>query len=339
MIDNINSNFYTKDFLKFNNNTVTQNVPQKTDTGHSLQTDTVNLSKKQKTLISVGAGVSLLVGGIFAGKKIVNGLALRKVEKKFTEMLKDITIVQKEFKNIFLRSDITEEETVNMLNRYKNLEKMRLNKKVSKEDYIKAVFEEAKRNFGFEECKLIQLEYLSKGENKNLLGCASKWNNVVKINPSIKLKKVQNTLHHEMRHMKQFYFELNYDPKTFISDIDKTFSKIAKENNLSEREAKEVYDSIIEDKGKIFNLKSVSIDNIPAELREYVKKCLEASKNYVSGKKNYKQYYNNYIEQDARYAGRKICELFGLDKIGRIKESLMDKTYLIGEKIDFDMIK
>jgi hypothetical protein len=74
MIDNITSNFYTRDFSKFNNNTVTQNTLQKTNSGHSLKTDTVNFKKSsnnQKTLISAGAGVALLLGAIFAGKKIV----------------------------------------------------------------------------------------------------------------------------------------------------------------------------------------------------------------------------------------------------------------------------
>jgi hypothetical protein len=117
-------------------------------------------------------------------------------------------------------------------------------------------------------------------------------------------------MHHEMRHIKQHYFELNYDPKTFLHF--KEALKTAKENHLGEKAAEEVFDSCIEDIQSVFNLKSISRDNIPPKLREYAKKCLDGQQNYVPLDVNYDLYYNNFVEVDARFAGESMAKLFGL---------------------------
>jgi hypothetical protein len=220
--------------------------------------------------------------------------------------------VQKEFKDIFMCSDITEEETANMLNRYKNLEKIRIDKKVSKEDYIKAVFEKAKRKFGFEDCKFY-LEFMQGEVSKagKTMGKAYDTCDRVGIDLSQKIEKIQGTIHHEMRHMKQHYYAVNYDPQAYIKAMT---NKNSLAKNLKEDDLQPVLDSLLDTIKDSFNLKSFSKNNVPAKLREYTKKCLEAKSCYADGHANYDQYYESFLEQDARYAESKISKLFGLNK-------------------------
>ena len=55
-----------------------------------------------------------------------------------------INKTQKIFKKVFIRDDISREETVQILNHYKNIGKIK-----DKEKYIKALFNETKTNYGF----------------------------------------------------------------------------------------------------------------------------------------------------------------------------------------------
>jgi hypothetical protein len=191
-----------------------------------------------------------------------------------------------------------------MLDRYKEVEKIGITG--TKEEYIQAAFKEAKRNFGFEDCNF-KLEFSAK--NSNELGGATGVGKKVTFNPSTKTADVQNVMHHEMRHMKQHYLAVNYDPPAYINALHERDSGIPKVK-ISKKELDEVFEVSLNDIKESFNIRDFSRNNVPAELREYAQKCIDASRNYVNGHENYDKYWNSFVEVDARHAGSEIDKLF-----------------------------
>ena len=72
---------------------------------------------------------------------------MQNIEHKFAVLQNDIPSVQQTFKEVFLREELTEEETVQILNKYKELEKIKVTG--SRKEYVNALFEIAKQNYGF----------------------------------------------------------------------------------------------------------------------------------------------------------------------------------------------
>ena len=97
------------------------------------QTDTVilsdkkTLSKQNKILLALGGIATTVLGAVLAVKgyrshQITKGI--EKIEQKFLKIQENMPEVQKTFKEVFLRDDITEKEALEMLNRYKEVEKI-----------------------------------------------------------------------------------------------------------------------------------------------------------------------------------------------------------------------
>jgi hypothetical protein len=288
----------------------------------SPQADDVSLtnkkpmSKQSKILVAVGGLATAVLGTALAIKgykshKIAK--ALEQIEQKFVNLKENIPEVQKTFKDVFLRSDITEKETVEMLDRYKDIEKLGVTG--TKEEYIQAVFKEAKRNFGFEDCNFeLKFEADKILKKHRTLAAASGVSKEVTIDPSIEIAQVQNAMHHEMRHMKQHYFAVNYDPQAFVealSNRDMSLGFLPKVN-LSKKQWDEVLEASLDDLKESFNLKDFSKDNVPAELRRYTQKCIDAQRDYADPNVDYDKYWNSFVEVDARFAGESMAKLFGL---------------------------
>jgi hypothetical protein len=197
-----------------------------------------------------------------------------------------------------------------MLDRYKDIEKLGVTG--TKEEYIQDVFKEAKRNFGFEDCNF-KLEFTADeiSKNRRTLGGATGVGKVVSINSTIKIAQVQNVMHHEMRHMKQHYYAVNYDPQAYIEALYNRDNGLPKVK-ISKKDLDEVLESCLDDAKESFGLKDFSRDNVPAELRKYAQKCIDAERNYADGNVDYDKYYNNFVEVDARFAGESMAKLFGL---------------------------
>ena len=297
----------------------TQSLPQiNTDLDNPIarnSVDTVSLSGKTENQKSLNKGL-LILGGIataFVGTALaVKGYksyqinkGLKNIEQKFLKLQENIPEVQKTFNDVFLRNDISEKEALEMLNRYKEVEKIGVTG--SKQEYMQAVFEEAKRNFGFENANF-NLKIVSGEVSKNgrTAGGAALVCNRIEIDPQSKIEDIQGIMHHEMRHMKQHYYSVNYDPQRYKY----SFAKDIQQGDMSKADYEEVLDSILDDIKEVFNLKSFSKDNIPKDLEQYAKQCLEGEENYMDAHKDYDTYYNNFVEVDARHAGGLIDKLF-----------------------------
>ena len=283
------------------------------------QTDTVSLSNKQpmskqkKTMLTLGGIATAVLGTVLAVKGYRSyqiSKALKQIEQKFLKLQENMPEVQKTFNDVFLRTDITEKEALEILNRYKEVEKIAVTG--TKEEYIQAIFNEAKRNFGFNDSKFkLVLKNGEVSENGKTLGGAAHLANRVEIDPSQRLELIQGVMHHEMRHMKQNFYMVNYDSQAYKLTLKNEYSE-----KLSKKELEEVLDSCLEDMREAFNLKCFDRNNIPKENIQYAKECLEGRKTYVDGHTDFNSYYNNFLEVDARQAGGLIDKLFNSKILG-----------------------
>ena len=195
-------------------------------------------------------------------------VSIKEIEKKFEALQKNIPRAQKVFKEVFLKENLTEAQTIEILNRYKEIEKIRITG--TKNEYIEAVFKEAKSNFGFAKANIPLMIRVSERGNR-VAGGASIINTHVEISPEVSLSYVLTCVHHEMRHIKQNYMAVNYDSATFREYLRK---HIKVNRTLSEAEWQISLDSCMRKMRKVHNLQSFSRDNIPASQLEYAKKCL-----------------------------------------------------------------
>ena len=277
------------------------------------QTDTVilsdkkTLSKQNKILLALGGIATTVLGAVLAVKgyrshQITKGI--EKIEQKFLKIQENMPEVQKTFKEVFLRDDITEKEALEMLNRYKEVEKISVTG--SKKEYIRAVYEEAKRNFVFANAKFeLQFGNGQVSSNGKTMGGAAECCKYIMIDPSLKIEEIMNTVHHEMRHMKQNYYAVNYDPQRYKSSLARDL-----DIDITSKDLEEVLDDSLGEIQKCFNLKTFSRTNIPNEQINFAKQCLEGCETYVDAHKNSKAYFENFKEIDAYHTGELIDKLF-----------------------------
>ena len=201
--------------------------------------------------------------------------------------------IQKTMQNVFMNPDISIGEAKIMLDRYKELEKIE-----DKNEYIKAVFEEAKRNYGFANSK-IELKIQPPEYMDGYTGAADDAFLTVQIKDSIDRDNIINVIHHEFRHHKQKYWAYRYSPEQYMSALNK---KIEITSNGKCKNAWKDVDKMInwldENLGENTREK-----DFPTQYTTFAKKCLNAMRNYVGADENFDRYWSNFSEKDARNAG------------------------------------
>ena len=123
-------------------------VDSTTSADEYVSSSKISQKGNKNLLIALGgltlSGLSLLVA-LKLGKSSQVNKAMQAIDTKFADLFADIPKARKTFSKVFLR-DISEAETVEMLKRYKEIEKLGVT--ASKDEYIKAIFNEAKNNYG-----------------------------------------------------------------------------------------------------------------------------------------------------------------------------------------------
>lgn len=311
-------------FLQLNNLNAVENNPtsqnNRTFKGNSVATtnslertpttDTLVKPIKNKTKKAL-----LIIGGICAAG--IAGVLLHKITNKPT-----IEKAQKAFKEIFVRDDISIKETKEILAQYKEIEKISDN-----QEYIKKMFEFAKKNFGLSHTNItLKIEDLG----KNTLGASDAIGNLT-ISSKANRKGMVNFIHHELRHSKQHDIMISENVQKYAYNVFKRKSTIetfkqhglyqpiydavkqtATAKAMSEKEINEiVIDILAERHGKsmIAELKKQGLGAIKYENlgKDFVEKLFNASSNYNDT--NPIKYYFNFLEKDARNAGETMQKL------------------------------
>lgn len=281
---NFNNSAFQKDSVKLSNKTFTSGLKK--------------LSTTQKLLIGLGTLTSAAAMGIAA------------VRYRKTSALKD---AQKVFQDVFMRNDITMAETKHMLQNYKNISKIK-----DKEEYIRAMFKEAKKNYGFEDAD-IPLNILEKMERSNGFETMGSAHTALEKGVDISLRSKAtdfiNTIHHELRHVKQHYISACYSKDEYFKTAFETIYKdgLLDKNSIMHsyknfdefyKDMQVVFDDCVIEAEKIYG--SLNRANIKPEQYEFAKKCIENQKNYINGHVNPTGYFAQFIEKDAFKAGDSI---------------------------------
>lgn len=235
----------------------------------------------------------------FIIKAIIGVVGLKLYRKHY------INKAQEVFKDVFKRDNISKEETIEILKRYKNIKKIK-----NKDEYINALFDETKKNYGFKEGSL-KLKLYNSQEHPNTGGFVYKLEPYININRDRKYFEIIESMNHEMKHKQQEYFMMNYsnDKKTWIKNISKTKLSARDLNDKSVNNFLKEHPEWM----KQFNLEKLDKNNVPEKYKEYVEHLLKDLKSYeeaklIDGNFN-KNYYDNFLEADARNAGEKMKKL------------------------------
>ena len=274
--------------------------------------DKPKMSRTKKILLGIGAALVSALGIVYGVKKA---------------QVKNIKNIQKSFREIFMRDDITVEQTREMMKRYKEIEKI-----TDREEYAKALFEEVKKNYGMEKSN-IKLVF----EDKNgAAGFCKHDNSAISITPSCSRKRMLNTMHHEFRHAKQNELINHLDPAMMNREAFKAeLSEIADEY-IDKHPAVSLEDAMSHGEKMIRELRTKRMNEYFAKLDrskmsqqeyEYIEKIKNSRLNHVDSNDNLIGYWNNFNEIDARKAGR-TAEKYIRSKVFNFNEWLCDKLLL-----------
>jgi len=312
------------------NPVATTSTLERTPTTDTLVKPTQN--KTKKTLLVFGGLALAGVGLFFAAKK---GQTTR-VEKAFAELKKEPQKAQKTFQEVFLREDITEKEALEMVNRYESIWKIK-----DKKEYIEALFKEAKKNYRLDDTGIKLTFDLTAKNAENASGFYRHSDEILSITTKCSREEIMDTMHHEFRHALQYragessdmYIKFRALIDSYIRDyvkknpdcsilpdtdeerkflkgfVEKAKKELKEKGYPKTKEMKETYEftkELLLGKDEIFK--------VPEKYSEWASKCAEM--HYLSKKtlpdENYKKYFEQFTEQDARFAGESIAKLFGL---------------------------
>jgi len=273
---------------------------------NSTAADIVDSSGTKKplnknTLTKIAVGISAIAVTIATAISLKNKVTPQKLQKIFNE--------------VYMRNDITIEEAQKIANRYKELEKIK-----DKEEFVKATFEEVKKNFGYGD-KPIKLEITRNGDG--IGGCIID-NSSIKIDIHEKSdnRKLLSLIHHEFRHAKQHELTFNQYPEFAKEkllnvilkepEVKKFVDTLIDQNVISEDEiytkVSKKFEHLITEKIET-NFGKLTPANVPEKYKDFAKKCMENQKNYIRMEENKKAYRKQFVEEDAYHVQKQILNL------------------------------
>lgn len=266
-----------------------QRTPKKDEV---IKNGAKTLSKSQKNiLLGIGTAGIALAGLLFGHgvNKSNQAKELEKIEVKFNELEQNLPEVKKNFSEVFMREDITDEEALEMLHRYKEIKKIGVTG--TKEEYAQAMFEEGKKNFGLSHLpsELTLVDKPIRGDER-ILGITDPLGNI-QIKSTIRNSHLSDTIHHELRHLKQHYYAYNLSPDEYVKASQPKNTTIPKE----------AFDFAFGGEA--------NIDNIPPEHMEFAENSLKSTLSYKSILKNEQGYFAQWAEIDAYKTGQQINAL------------------------------
>ena len=236
------------------------------------------------------SGISLFVA-LKLGKSSQINKALQAIDTKFADLFADIPKARKTFSEVFLR-DISEAETIEMINHYKEIEKLGVT--ASKEEYFQAIFKEAKNNYGFgslpTEFKIAEKPLMG---NSSILGFTDPLGDV-HIRANLSKSEGFNTIHHELRHLKQRYYAFHYAPDEYV--------KASQPKNF------DIPQEIFE---HIFGV-PMGKNGIPKAYLNFAENSARSTSNYCPASASTSGYFAQWAEKDAYKAGNDITNFFGI---------------------------
>jgi len=323
------SPFYQFYDLRRKVNVQVQNRTQSTNFTSAIQKTNTHTPVWKKVLAGVAATGAAVLGAVYGVKKF---------------QVKNINNVRKAFQEVFMRDDITTEQAREMLKRYKEIEKIK-----DREEYAKALFAEAKKNFGMEKSNI---KLIFENKDKSLGFCRTD-NSEISITPACTKRQMLNTIHHEFRHAKQHELIYNMYPELAKNAgsskvqrmVNQTTEELIDKDRLMWKDNKWIFDgkefsdeewskyirekiiAPLRKKNIRRNFGKLSPDNVPEKYRVFTEKLKNAHITYTDMSENFKKYYANFKEQDARIAGRKINKYVKGNAFEPVKDGIFGELF------------
>lgn len=292
----------------------------------TLQEDKIEIQgkeeKKNKNLKPLWITLGVLAAGAvgIATATVIGGVhkcAKANLRKDMAEM----------FKNVFLNENITQEEAEKMLLRYKAIEKIK-----DKKEYIKALFDEACKNYGLDKdgIKLVISDKKLKGTLGKLNGKWDSANKVVSISSKCRRGKICNTMHHELRHALQSKASGTIGKKSdeYIEDIVNIFInhgiKIKNGAKLTDEDLMKACRDYL--KGKVPN------NYLVLGAKNIYSKVQFCANEFFQNTNSGEIYLTDIIEKDARWAGNTVENIVKQKNLKLLRSNWFEKQV---NKIDY----
>lgn len=266
-------------------------------------------------------------------KKSIQKHEVEKLSKKYADLITRLPEVQKTFQTVFMRDDLTERDTLNMLQEYHKTELIKI--KGTPEEYARALFNLAVKNYGLEHAG-IKLEFEPPNNSKAAGGWTANRGTVTcKANKSA--DEYFTIIHHELRHAKQTQAVVENSSDEEYKDYFKRLCyRCAKNdghvkniNSYEEFEQRILTPDFLKIVMKPSKKLARKNPQITEESKEFAMRMLEAEKNYTDCDTDMTAYWNADNEKDARFAEIEMVKLFGINKSRINYYNDMDKKYLI----------
>lgn len=207
-------------------------------------------------------------------------------------MVSRLQKLQQAFQDVFMNKDLSLGEAKVMADRYRALNKIQ-----DKNDYIKAVFEEAKRNFGFDSSS-IELSIRPAKDCNGFYGAADNAFSNIIIRDDIPRSHVINTIHHEFRHHLQKLIAYKYSPEKYMEAVNQNIEKIS---NGAGRQWSDV------EKFQSWLDSNLNSSDVAYMDDDFAKKVIYSMlSNQGLNTEEPEKYWDNFNEKDARNAGALI---------------------------------
>ena len=119
------------------------------------------------------------------------------------------------------------------------------------------------------------------------------------------INRLMNTIHHELRHAKQTYYAINMKPDEFLKAIREAHKGTAFERVVNSITPEEIL--------KSFRMTKPDKNIVPPKYESFVDNVIQGERTRTYSSEYFgEEYWNNFIEKDARSAGEIIAKLFGL---------------------------
>ena len=299
------------------NRTITQKSLQKTSSNcPSLKSTPINFTGRLE---------DKALRKIEENRKILSNITIwdrLKYLKNYLELLKSECSLfsvtpqraHKLCKSVFVRPDLALEDSVDIVKKYKNAEKLE-----KKYDYARAVFASALENYGFAPDSKIKLTLSTRcfgGFWDDLTG------NVM-LSYSLNRKGMFDCIHHELRHAFQSFVALSDKPVEFVQAFISRVEKLGADyeiNDYCKNNFGMSFFSMIKTTPRKEKLQAAMQKDMKAIFgstpvrdfegkREFVENVINGTENYVPSSYSLLRYKINPLESDAYKAGNDACKL------------------------------
>ncbi len=241
-------------------------------------------AKKAETLPSKNTA-SVAGGTLFGGIGLIASLFCRKKIPSKN--------LQKTFEQYFGR-EVSLGEAKIITERYKSIQKI-----TNPEEYARAIFQEAKSNFGFANSKIELATMPEILVKTGAIGSSVDAFTRLCLKKGHTRDKIFEVIHHEFRHFRQQYIMFNYSPQIYMQALNNRIEV------MSGGKVKNCWKDV--EKFKEFISGNIgepcSIENIRQADIPFARECIAAKTNYLDNTENFEKYYKNFLESDARRTG------------------------------------